>query len=222
MPDKEYTYEIIANDNDAREAAQLIAEEFAAHNPITRFDRIPPQQFYDVCAWPIMQQAWPEGLSFLARQRSTGQIVAATTAGDLYLQHQNQQPAERLHEIAVDDLLSEMDHLFVSRDFGEELKANMVLHITLGAVRNAHAGKGIASELRKTLCDYARERNGFEYVLVQTTNPATRHIYLNKMNGKEMTVVDPTNWRWRKNDEEWIYPYKDYQGGLIPNILVRL
>lgn len=225
MPAGEYFYEIIANNNDARLAAQLLAEEFSAWNPITSFDRISPQQFFEQCAWPLVQRTWSEGVSMLARQHSTGEIVAATIAGDLFLQHQNEQFSDisnRSSAIAVDDLLNEMDDLFISRDFGQELQANMVLHITLGAVRHEHSGKGIASEMRELIAENARKRKGFQYLLVQTTNEATRHIYLKKMNGKEVTIMDPTTWLWKKQGDQLIYPYKDYRGGCIPNILVKL
>jgi hypothetical protein len=39
MSDKEYVYEIISNETDALFCAQLIAEEFCTHNPITIFDQ---------------------------------------------------------------------------------------------------------------------------------------------------------------------------------------
>jgi hypothetical protein len=221
MADSEYIYEIINNDNDARYCAQLIAEEFSAYNSVTLFDQITPTQFYDACSWPLIKDMLSEHLSFLARHRLTGEIIGAIIAGDLYLQHLDN-TANHLHTIPFDDLLDEMDHLFISRDFGQELKANMVLHVVLCAVRVQHSGKGVASQMRKIICDYAHNKKGFQYLLVQTTSPATRHIYLNKMNGKEVTTIDPTTWIRKKKDDELLYPYKDYKGGLIPNILVKL
>lgn len=225
MCDSEYTYEIIDSDNDARYCTQLIAEEFSAYNPITCYDRITSKQFYDQCSWPIMKEMLPEHLSFLARHRSTGEIVGAVIAGDLYLQHQKKQLSDTsniLHTIPVNDLLDELDHLFISRDFGQELKANLVLHITLCAVRVQHSGKGVANGIQKAISDYARDKRNFQYILVQVTNQATRHIYVNKMGGKEVTTIDPTTWLWKNKGDELSYPYKDYQGGLIPNILIKL
>jgi hypothetical protein len=225
MSDSEYIYEIIDNDNDARYCAQLIAEEFSAHNPITIFDQITPTHFYDSVSWPLMKDMFMEHLSFLARLRSTGEIIGATIAGDLYLGHQKKHSCDTENlenKIPVNDLLDEMDNSFISRDFGQELKPNMVLHITVGAVRAQHSNKGVASQIRKLMSDNARNKRGFQYLLVQTTNPATRHIYLNKMNGKEVTIVDPTTWIWKKKGDELLYPYKDYKGGLIPNILIKL
>jgi len=225
MCDSEYIYELIDNDNDARHCAQLIAEEFCAHNSITIFDRITPQHFYDECSWPSMRNTFIEHLSFLARHRLTGEIVGVIIAGDLYLEHQQKHlndSSKHLHTIPVSDLLIEMDDLFISRDFQQELKPNMVLHIGLCAVHVKHSGKGIASQLREIVCNNACNKKGFQYLLVQTTNQATRHIYLNKMNGKEVTIIDPTTWIWKNKDNELLYPYKDYKGGLIPNILVKL
>src|SRR5205807_716112 len=129
--------------------------------------------FYNVCSWPLMKNMFEEHLSFLVRYRLTDEIIAATIAGDLYLQHKKKHlcdSSNRLHTIPVDDLLDEMDNLFISRDFGQELKENMVLHITLSAVRSQHSGKGIASQMPKIICNYAHNKKGFQYLLVQTTN----------------------------------------------------
>jgi ribosomal protein S18 acetylase RimI-like enzyme len=225
MADSEYKYEIIDNEDDARDCAQLIAEEFSAYNPITVFDHITPTCFFEETSWPLMKDMLHEHLSFLARHRPTNEIIAAVIAGDLYLQHKNKHLCDTsnlLLTIPVGDLLDEMDNLFISRDFGQELKPNMILHITVCAVRSQHAGKGVAKEIVQNICDYAREKQGFQYILVQVTNQATRHIFVNKMGGTEVTVIDPTTWIWKKKGDELSCPYKDYKGGSIPNILVKL
>ncbi|CAF0865874.1 unnamed protein product [Rotaria sordida] len=225
MTKNEYTYEIIDNETDARYCAQLIAEEFSAHNPITYFEQITPTYFFHESSWPLMKDMFPEHLSFLVRYRSTGEIIGALIAGDLYLQHEKQQLndiSNMLHSIPIDNLLEEMDNLFVSRDFRQELKSNMVLHIQMLAIRIQHSGEGIGNQMIKAVCDNACNKKGFQYVLAQVTNDATRHIFLNKMGGKEVTIIDPTTWIWKKKDDEFICPYKDYKGGLIPNILIKL
>ncbi|CAF4732050.1 unnamed protein product, partial [Rotaria sp. Silwood2] len=188
MTENEYAYEIIDNETDARHCAQLIAEEFSAHNPMTYFDQITPTCFFHETSWPLMKDMFPEYLSFLVRHRSTGEIIGALIAGDLYLQHEKRQlcdTSNRLHAIPLDNLLVEMDNLFISRDFRQELKLNMVLHIEICAIRMQHSGKGLGHQMVKAVCDHARNKKGFQYVLVQVTNDATRHIFLNKMSGKE-------------------------------------
>ncbi|CAF1409920.1 unnamed protein product [Rotaria sp. Silwood1] len=225
MTENEYIYEIIDNETDARYCAQLLAEEFSAHNPMTYFDQITPTYFLNETSWPLMKDMFPEYLSFLVRHRSTGDIIGALIAGDLYLQHEKQQlcnTSDMLHNIPLDDLLEEMDNLFITRDFGQELKPNMVLHIEMCAIRKQYSGKGIGNQIVKVACDHAHHKHGFQYVLAQVTNDATRHIFLNKMGGKEVTIIDPTTWIWKKNDNESICPYKDYKGGVIPNILIKL
>jgi ribosomal protein S18 acetylase RimI-like enzyme len=171
-----------------------------------------------------MKDMFHERLSFLARHYSSGEIVGAIVAGDFYTYHHkhpfNDSTPPQI--IPVNDLLDEMDNLFITRDFGEELRSNLILHITVGAVRDQHSGKGVASQMSIAMCNYARDKYGFKYALVQVTNQITRHIYLNKMNGKEITIIDPTTWIWKKKNIGLVYPYKDYKGGLIPNILIQL
>lgn len=224
MCDTEYTYELIATESDARLCAQLLAEEFTANNPITIFDRVSADSFHRDCTWPLTNDMYKEGLSFLARYRPSNEIVAAVIAGDLYTYHQrhpyNTQSGPQA--IPVSDLLDEMDNSFIERDFGQELKPTLVLHITVGAVRADHCGKGVATQVRQAMCNFARDQHGFGYALVQITNPVTGYIYMNKMGGEEVTVVDPTTWKWKKKDDGSSMPYKDYTGGLITNILLTL
>ena len=218
MENEEYIYEIITTEADARQCAQLLAEEFSSHNPITLFDQIDATTFFNECSWPLTKHFFAEHLSYLARHRPTGEIVGVILAGDLFLPYNSDRP----HTIAVDDLLEEMDHLFITRDLGEELKSNMVLHISLVASRFGHSGKGIISEMHRILFDHARDTREFQYAFVQVTNQATRHIYRKKMGGRELTTIDPTTWIWKKNTDQASCPYKDYQGGVIPNIFIKL
>ena len=223
MTNSDYSYEILDNEEDARTCAQLLAEEFTTHNPITRFDQISTKQFFDECSWPHIHSVYQERLSFLARHRSTGEIVAATIATDLYQQHKPDLSINgHVSSIPIDTLLEEMDELFIQRDFGQDLTKNLVLHITLSAVRHAHSGQNISSQMSERLCEHAHRERGFSYALVQVTNPATRHIYAKKLGGKEVTLIDPTTWIWKKNEHESLCPYKDYRGGTIPNILLKL
>ncbi|CAF0929133.1 unnamed protein product [Adineta steineri] len=224
MINDEYVYEVINNETTAYICAQLLAEEFCAHNPITVFDQITSKCFFEECAWPLMKDMMDEGLSFLARHRSSKEIVGAVIAGDLYTYHQRHpyDSATPPQAIAASDLLDEMENLFIIQDFGRALKPNLVLHITLAAVCVEHSGRGVASQMNMAMCDYARNTKGFQYALVQITNQVTRHIFVSKMKGKEVTTIDPTVWLWKKKDDGLLCPYKGYTHGLIPNILIDL
>jgi CRISPR/Cas system-associated protein Cas7 (RAMP superfamily) len=76
------------------------------------------------------------------------------------------------------------------------------LHVWVGHTRQEHAGKGIATQLRAFMCDHARKTKRFEYLFVQATNPATRKIHVNKMRGKIMIEIDPTEWLSTKKEME--------------------
>ncbi|CAF0924846.1 unnamed protein product [Rotaria sordida] len=220
----EYVYEVIDNETDARTCAQLIAEEFAAHEPTCVFAQITPQYFFNEVSWPMITEVLDERLSILARHRPSGEIIAAIFASDLFLVRETHPynasgpPAP----IAFIDLLNEMDDIFVRQDFSQELKPNMVLHVMTGATRAHHSGKGVGSRLRAAMCNHARDTKGFQYALVQASNPATRHIYTKKMGGKELTIFDPRTWVWKKKDDGLSRPFEDYKGGSVPNILIKL
>jgi hypothetical protein len=219
----EYTYEVIDNENDARVCAQLLSEEFIAHNSMIIFDGLTSERMFNEDTWPSMIDVLNERLSFLARHRHSGRIVATICACDLYLAQQKHpyDSSSAPSTIPFFDLLDEMDQIFLHQDFGQQLKPNMFLQIIMGATLAEHSNKGVATQLRSIMCKHARDIRGFQYALAQTTNQATRHIYMDKMGGKQLTVVDPTTWIWKKKGDE-ICPYKDYKGGAIPNILIRL
>lgn len=219
----EYIYEVIDNEHDARICAKLLAEEFVAHNPMIIFDQLTSERMFNEDTWPFMKDVLNERLSILARHRQSGEIIATICACDLYL-IQKKHPYDSSSDpssIIFFDLLDDLDQMFIYQDFKQELKPNMVLQIVMGATRVEHSSKGVGTQLRTFMCNYARDNRGFQYALAQTTNPATRHIYINKMNGKELSMIDPTTWIWKKKGDE-ICPYKDYKGGSIPNILINL
>ncbi|CAF1429019.1 unnamed protein product [Rotaria sordida] len=219
-----YTYEIIDNESDARLCAELLAEAFAMHNPMAVFHQMSAQQYYDEFMWPILKEVYDERLSFLARYRPSGEIVGAIVADDMYSHNQKHpyDPISGPQRVALSDLMQEMQDLFIRRDFGQELKPQMVLHISVGGTRASHSSKGVATGLRKALCAHARDKRGFQYAFVQVNNEATRHIYLNKLGGKEVTKIDPSTWLWKKKGDGLSCPYRGYKDGPIPNILVDL
>ncbi|UJR23950.1 hypothetical protein I4U23_026918 [Adineta vaga] len=77
-------------------------------------------------------------------------------------------------------------------------------------------------KLSTHLCNYARDQRGFQYAFVQTTHPATRNIFVKKMNGEEKTIVDPATWIWKKKDDGLSCPFKDYVGEPTVNVLIKL
>lgn len=219
---EEYEIGIIENESDAHLCAKLIAQEFALHNPLSVYDQLTAEQLFDEWLWPLILDVFNQKLSFFVRHRSTNQFVAAIIASDLFLYCKKHpyDPSGPASNIPSADLFDEMRDRFVTHDLGQELKPNMVLCISAGATRIEHAGKGVASQLRSRLLDYARDTKGFQYAFIQTTNAATRHIYIKKMNGQEKTILDPATWIWKKGDGVTC-PAKDYKGEPVVNILVK-
>ncbi|CAF1091909.1 unnamed protein product [Rotaria sp. Silwood1] len=222
--DDEYEIALIDNETDARLCAKLIAEEFASHNPLSTFNQVTAEHLFDKWLWPLMIDVLDEKLSFLIRHRPTNEIIAATIANDLFLLCEKH-PYDASSPASSDpmvDLFEEMRDRFVHHDFDQKLQPNMVLCISAGATQSKYAGKNLAVQLRTRICDHARDTKGFQYAFIQTTNPATRHIYVKKMNGKEMSILDPGTWLWKKKGDDLSCPLASYKGEPIVNILVKL
>jgi hypothetical protein len=220
----EYEIGIIENETDARLCTKLICDEFALHNKMSIFTHFTGERLFDEWLWPLMMEVLHEKLSFFVRHRPTNEIIAAIIASDLFIiceKHQYDASGPAADD-PVDDLYDEMRDQFIYYDFGQKIKPNMVLYITAGATLTKHTGKGVASLLRNHLCNHARDVKGFQYAFIQTSNAATRHIYVNKMNGKELRTVDPATWLWEKKDDGLSHPLKDYKGEQFVNILVKL
>jgi hypothetical protein len=219
-------YEIIVIDNeiDARLCAKLMAEEFVLQNPLTIFSQPTAEQLFDGWLWPLMTDVLDQKLSFFVRHCPTNEIVAATIANDLFLvcEKHPYDASAPASSAPLADLFQEMCDSFIHGDFGQELKPNMVLCISAGATRAEYSGKGVAGQLRAHVCNHTRDTRGFQYAFIQTAHPATRHIYVSKMGGKEMTTVDPATWLWKKKGDGLSCPLKGYKGEPTINTLVKL
>ena len=104
-----------------------------------------------------MKDMFDEKLSFLARHRSSDEIIGTILAGDLHKYHHRHSYNELScsQTISASNLLDEMNNLFVSKDFGQELTPNIVLYITVGVVHAEYSDKGVASQLNIIMCNYA-------------------------------------------------------------------
>ena len=120
----EYTYEIIDNSSDAQLCAQLLAEEFSLYNPMASFHQMSAQQYYDAFMMPIINEVFDEQLSMFARHRPSGEIVGVIVADDMYLHHQKYpyDPNSGPQDVALSDLMQELEDQFLRHDFGQELK----------------------------------------------------------------------------------------------------
>ena len=214
--------EPITNENDARRSTRLIAEEFALSNPLSVFTQSSADDLFDHWLWPLMMEVLDQHLSFLVRHCPTNEIIAAIIANDLsvYVDRHPYNPSAPASSDPVVDFFDESRDRFIREDFRQVLKSNLILCISAGATRSTHAGHGLAAQLRTHLCRYARDEGGFSYALIQTAHPATRHIYLNRMNGKVTSIIHPADWVWKKHDDGQSRPLKDYQDEPITNILL--
>ncbi|CAF1250751.1 unnamed protein product [Rotaria sordida] len=220
----EYEIALIDNEIDARLCAKLFAEEFALYNPLAAFIQITAKAFFTQETYSLMLDVLDEKLSFLIRHQPTNEVVAAIIANDLFSYYEKRrfETFNPISNYPTKYLFTEMLDKFVHVDFDQELKPNTVLFLLSDATRFTHAGNNLAAQLRAHICNHARNTRGFQYAFIQTCHPATRHIYVKKMNGKELRVVDPAEWVWKKKDDGLSRSFKDYKDEPVVNILINL
>jgi hypothetical protein len=218
-----YLYQLIENEADAEYCARLLSEAFSNDNPLTRFQKMTAEGCYQLFMREATEQAMKEGLAFLVRHQPTGEIVATISGYDMYTSQQQHayDPNAPAHEYPIPDLLDEMSADFIQHNLTEPLKPGQVLYVSVGATRLAHSGQGIAKQLRKVLCKHARDVFGFQKAFVIAGNDRTRHIYLRHLGGKELLVVTPNQWCWKKKGDD-AFPFRSFTGNDFSNIVVDL
>lgn len=219
-----YEVALIENDLEARLCAKLLAEEFAVNNDLSKFNESTSEHIFNSWLWPLASNILDEKLSFLVRHNSTNEIVATLFAGDLFLRCQRE-PYDALSpasDTPINDLFDELLDQFVQHDFKQKLEPNMVLFIFAVGTQSKHVGKNLAAQLAIHVCEHARGIKGFQYAFVQTTHPATHHIFVKKLHGKELKIMDPATWLWKKKGDGLSCPVKGYNGEPIVNILINL
>ncbi|CAF1236054.1 unnamed protein product [Adineta ricciae] len=220
----DYEISLIDNEADARYCARLLSQEFATNNPFSVFTRASAEDLFDTWLWPVITRTMDEKLSFLTRDRSTNQIIAAAFACDLFLLWQTypyDDSAPASHN-PTGDFFHELAAHFIHHDLNQELTPNTFLYITAIGTQSEYVGRSLAMKLCVHLCDYARDQRGFRYGFVQTTHPASRSIFVKGMHGEEKAIVDPAAWIWKKRNDSSCCPWKGYVGEPTVNILVKL
>jgi hypothetical protein len=80
-----------------------------------------------------------------------------------------------------------------------------------------NAALELFAELRDWFVHRDLEQKLILNMILYTAAGATRHIYTNTMNGKQMTILDPATKLWKKKGD-----VKHYKDESIVNILVEL
>ena len=217
IDDENYFYELLTSQEDAHTCAQLSADVFTKTNPITMAHGVTFEQHFKEISLPLINKVLDEHLSFIARNRTTQEIIGCIIIGDFYLQRLDHKPYTGFYSLG--NLFEELDDMFVNGLY-EELKPNTILQIKLTVTKETEISKGLATRLSQIACEYARRTRHFQYAHVQVTHPATQHIYLNKFHGKIVSEIDPTTWIWKQGGNTM--PYKDWTIRSLSNILFSL
>mmetsp|Transcript_26261 Transcript_26261/g.66016 ORF Transcript_26261/g.66016 Transcript_26261/m.66016 type:complete len:240 (+) Transcript_26261:249-968(+) len=195
-------------DADVDVVARGVSEAFCSREPLT-LGHIHPDQFLQF-SHPVVKASAASGLSVVltTSNPSTGQenIVAAMVSEDLAVSEAHVSSCDDLHEhfttiFALLKSLS-MAALKPHRDtVSGKLREGEIFHCFLGYTQEGFEGLGLGKVIRQAAIRRASSL-GFKILLVEATNPVTRHIWKKSFSANEHTVLRPCDFHIN-GDRPW-------------------
>ncbi|CAF1548662.1 unnamed protein product [Didymodactylos carnosus] len=219
--DSSYSYEILQSQH-IDECSHLLTRSFALHNDVVRHANRPQNVIYQYMK-KLVEYLLEEQLSLVAIDKHTKKVVSCLTCGDYYRCSNNEERQRQSLESPLLCLCMEMEERFTNeyKKF-HQFEKKQILHIYAGATDENLMKKGkwkrLGYKIRRLACEYALKQ-GFRLALVEASHPATLHIYIDKLNGKVFTSIQPQKWLWKHHDN---YPYQNYEGEEIPLVIIKL
>jgi len=161
-------------------AIQCISDVFVKNEPMTQALGITISEFqhFARAAYPPLAEA---GLSFVARDGKTGQVIGCRISEDLY------QPEE---PPPIPDLCPKFFPLFAAleelgRHFFEirEVTPRKYIHLFMIAVREEYGGRGVAPTMNRIFFKHVKDL-GFTHAVTEPTGAISQHILVNKFGFK--------------------------------------
>lgn len=161
----------VLHPGDVEEMTTLIAATFSRAEPMAAALGLPPEVVREVVS-VFAGRAVEDGLTFVARDCATGEMVGALLAGDFAAPPPEGMEAvdERFHPIAA--LLEELDARYRE---GRSMRPGEYLHLAMLGVSPAAAGRKVGQELME-LCLENGARRGFRTAVTEATGTVSQHV----------------------------------------------
>ena len=158
--------------NDLHELAEMTADIFARHEPVTSSLDISSASFTDFIRllWPKLEQ---ETLTVIARNQESRQIIGAMVSDDFAIES-----PEEMRQLGdnYEPLWAILDDLDNRYKQGRVLPKGEYLHFFLLAVDPRQSGKNVAKHLVQT-CLENGIRKGYKTGIVEATGIVSQHIF---------------------------------------------
>ncbi len=161
-------------------AIECISDVFIKNEPMTRYLGITRKEFihFASAAYPPLAE---EGLSFVARDSQTGQIIGCRVSED-FCQAAEMPPIPGLSPkfLPLFAALEELGGQFFEM---RDVVPGKYIHLFMVAVRDGFTGKGVAPNMNKIFFRHVKNR-GFTHAVTEPTGAISQHILVNKFGFK--------------------------------------
>ncbi|MCU0632540.1 MAG: GNAT family N-acetyltransferase [Methanolinea sp.] len=154
--------------------AELYTDVFLNDEPMTRHHKIGPEEFFPH-AREYLHSCADLGLSYIATDRMTGEVIAFVLSSDLTTDWNAAGPGMarllsffRESMAIIEELESRCPDL-------HDVAPGTVLHIFQGGARREYRGQGLVTRLIRCTLALAKA-NGFSMVVADCTGPASKRV----------------------------------------------
>lgn len=171
---------------DEESVAALLAATFSSGEMLCK-GRISTEELLPFATF-IVHAAVAQGLSYIAREKTSGKLAAFAICDDYCAP-----PPPGIEQVVCKPLVpifSLLEQLskraVVSFPYS---KRGEMYHVFMGGTAKQFEGQGLGLMMRQHALEIARQK-GYRAVISEPTHPATLHIWKNKLGARTLAVID--------------------------------
>jgi len=165
-------------------AIQCVSEVFVEREPMSVHLGITLDEFL-VFARAFYPGVMQEGLSFVARDAASGEVVGVRVSEDYF---QEEMPEIEGLSPKFGPLFALLEALGKQAYDMRDIQPGKYVHLFMVAVKSNYAKRGIAPTMNKIFFSHVKNR-GFTHAMTEPTGEISQHILLNKFGFKKMAEI---------------------------------
>lgn len=193
-------------------AVDCVSEVFTQNEPLAAHLGITKEEFL-VFANAYYPYVAEDGLSFVARDQKTGQVVGIRVSEDYYQEGEPDLPEISEKFFRIFALLDELGSWFKEN---YTLEPGKYIHMFMIAVREGYTNRGIAPTMNRLFFKHVIDK-GFTHAVTEPTGVISQHVLQNKFGFSELHRVDYKDWEFEGGEK----PFADLEGHDCAKLLIK-
>lgn len=187
------------NLNRCDEATYFVCSEFVSSSVLHTTLNISLDNYIDYMSGPI-HSLIAEGMSFIAIDKSTGEITGCILAGEFSTAGSNNVPSQKSPEFAnqINALLGSLSNCYREK---RVIKSGSTVLVDIAVVSSQMRGQGIYTALRERVHGWARAHN-YTHVIGELSSALTQYVCIEKLGHKVICEIPYKSFEYNGN-----YPF---------------